>query len=83
MFEKLEFCFLGVTIKKLENIWWQFGKFSTLYLSAFFCVLFQILRSGSPRNFVVLPPRSRDMTSLKHLFLKMSRRVLQKFSEVT
>ena len=47
------------------------------------CVLFQILRSGSPRNFAGFPPRSRDMTSLKHHFLKISRRVLPKFSEVT
>ena len=39
--KKLEFYFLGVTIKKLEIFRWRFRKFSTLYLSTFFAFYFK------------------------------------------
>ena len=41
MFEKMEFYFLDVSLKKLENFGWRFGKLSTLYLSAFFAFYFK------------------------------------------
>ena len=39
--KKMEFYFLSFTIKKLENLRWRFGKFSTLYFSAFFALYFK------------------------------------------